>query len=114
MEIIIGVILLGGIVYFAYIVLNKERADGTHPLDSITTPVEEKQPAEVYEPVNVLHVQGITVKAVESTPAPASKARKAPAKKVADGNHHIKVAGNMTANVVKQAKKRVPAKPASK
>jgi hypothetical protein len=105
MEIIIGVILLGGIVYFAYIVLNKERADGTHPLDSITTPVEEKQPAEVYEPVNVLHVQGITVKAVEPTSAPAPKARKAPAKKVA---------GNVTANVVKQAKKRVPAKPASK
>ena len=105
MEIIIGVILLGGIVYFAYIVLNKEKADGTHPLDSVTKPVEEKQPAEVYEPVNVLHVQGITVKAVESTPAPAPKARKAPAKKVA---------GNVTANVVKQAKKRVPAKPASK
>jgi hypothetical protein len=103
MEIIIGVILLGGIVYFAYIVLNKERADGTHPLDSVTKPVEEKQPAEVYEPVNVLHGQGITVKAVEPTPAP--KARKAPAKKVA---------GNVTANVVKQAKKRVPAKPASK
>jgi Pyruvate/2-oxoacid:ferredoxin oxidoreductase gamma subunit len=105
MEIIIGVILLGGIVYFAYTVLNKERADGTHPLDSVTKPVEEKQPAEVYEPVNVLHVQGITVKAVEPTPAPAPKARKAPAKKVA---------GNVTANVVKQAKKRVPAKPASK
>jgi len=95
MEIIIGVILLGGIVYFAYTVLNKERADGTHPLDSVTKPVEEKQPAEVYEPV----------KAVEPTPAPAPKARKAPAKKVA---------GNVTANVVKQAKKRVPAKPASK
>jgi hypothetical protein len=105
MEIIIGVILLGGIVYFAYTVLNKERADGTHPLDSVTKPVEEKQPAEVYEPVNVLHVQGITVKAVEPTPAPAPKTRKAPAKKVA---------GNVTANVVKQAKKRVPAKPASK
>lgn len=95
MEIIIGVILLCGIVYFAYIVLNKERADGTHPLDSITKPVEEKQPAEVYEPVKV----------VEPTPAPAPKARKAPAKKVA---------GNVTATVAKQAKKRVPAKPASK
>jgi Pyruvate/2-oxoacid:ferredoxin oxidoreductase gamma subunit len=105
MEIIIGVIIFSGIAYFAYLILNKEKADGTHPLDSVTKPVEEKQPAEVYEPVNVLHVQGITVKAVESTPAPASKARKAPAKKVA---------GNVTANVVKQAKKRVPAKPASK
>jgi hypothetical protein len=105
MEIIIGVIIFSGIAYFAYLILNKEKADGTHPLDSVTKPVEEKQPAEVYEPVNVLHVQGITVKAVEPTPAPAPKARKAPAKKVA---------GNVTANVVKQAKKRVPAKPASK
>ena len=95
MEIIIGVIIFGGIAYFAYLILNKERADGTHPLDSITKPVEEKQPAEVYEPVNV----------VESTPAPEPKARKAPAKKVA---------GNVTATVAKQAKKRVPAKPASK
>ena len=104
MEIIIGVILLGGIVYFAYTVLNKERADGTHPLDSVTKPVEEKQPAEVYEPVKFPDPQqASTVKAVEPTPAP--KARKAPAKKVA---------GNVTANVVKQAKKRVPAKPASK
>jgi len=97
MEIIIGVIILGGIVYIAYNHLNKEKADGTHPLDSITKPVEEKQPAEVYEPVKV----------VEPTPAPAPapKARKAPAKKVA---------GNVTANVAKQAKKRAPAKPASK
>ena len=95
MEIIIGVILLCGIVYFAYIVLNKEKADGTHPLDSITKPVEEKQPAEVYEPVNF----------PELAPAPAPKATKAPAKKVA---------GNVTATVAKQAKKRVPAKPASK
>ena len=81
MEIIIGVILLCGIVYFAYIVLNKERADGTHPLD--------------YEPVNF----------PELAPAPAPKATKAPAKKVA---------GNVTATVAKQAKKRVPAKPVSK
>ena len=92
MEIIIGVIIFSGIAYFAYLILNKEKADGTHPLDSIT-----KQPAEVYEPVKV----------VEPTPAPAPapKARKAPAKKVA---------GNVTATVAKQAKKRVPAKPVSK
>ena len=99
MEIIIGVILLCGIVYFAYIVLNKERADGTHPLDSITKPVEEKQPAEVYEPVYE------PVKVADGHRHPAPKARKAPAKKVA---------GNVTATVAKQAKKRVPAKPASK
>jgi hypothetical protein len=105
MEIIIGILILGGIVYIAYNHLNKEKADGTHPLDSVTKPVEEKQPAEVYEPVKVQHVQGIAVKAAEPTPAPAPKARKAPAKKVA---------GNVTANVVKQAKKRVPAKTVSK
>ena len=43
MEIIIGVIIFGGIDYFAYLILNKEKADGTHPLDSITKPVEEKK-----------------------------------------------------------------------
>lgn len=91
MEIIIGVIILGGIIYIAYTHMNKEKVDGTHPLDSITKPVEEKQPAEVYEPVNF----------AEPAPAPAPvKAKKAPVKKVA---------GNVTANVVKQAKKRAPA-----
>lgn len=91
MEIIIGIIILGGIVYLAYNHLNKERADGTHPLDSVTKPVEEKQPAEVYEPV----------KDVEPTPAPAPvKAKKAPAKKAP-----AKVAS-------KQAKKKSPAKTA--
>lgn len=89
MEIIIGIIILGGIVYIAYNHLNKEKADGTHPLDSVTKPVEEKQPAEVYEPV----------KAVEPTPAPAPvKAKRAPAKKAP-----AKVAA-------KQAKKKSPAK----
>lgn len=90
MEIIIGIAILGGILYIAYNHLNKEKADGSHPLDSVTKTVEEKQPAEVYEPVKV----------IESTPAPAPvKAKKAPAKKVA---------GNVTANVAKQAKKRAP------
>lgn len=89
MEIIIGIIILGGIVYIAYNHLNKEKADGTHPLDSVTKPVEEKQPAEVYEPVA----------AVEPTPAPAPvKAKRAPAKKAP-----AKVAA-------KQAKKKSPAK----
>lgn len=89
MEIIIGVVILGGILYLAYNHLNKEKADGTHPLDSVAKPVEEKQPAEVYEPVKV----------VEPTPAPAPvKAKRAPAKKAP-----VKVAS-------KQAKKKSPAK----
>ncbi len=89
MEIIIGIVILGGIVYLAYNHLNKEKADGSHPLDSVTKPVEEKQPAEVYEPVKV----------VEPTPAPAPvKAKRAPAKKAP-----AKVAA-------KQAKKKSPAK----
>ena len=88
MEIIIGIVILGGILYIAYNHLNKEKADGSHPLDSVTKTVEEKQPAEVYEPVKV----------VEPVVTPV-KAKKAPAKKVA---------GNVTANVVKQAKKRAP------
>lgn len=89
MEIIIGIVILGGIVYLAYNHLNKEKADGSHPLDSVTKPVEEKQPAEVYEPVA----------AVEPTPAPAPvKAKRAPAKKAP-----AKVAS-------KQAKKKSPAK----
>jgi hypothetical protein len=89
MEIIIGVVILGGVLYLAYNHLNKEKADGTHPLDSVAKPVEEKQPAEVYEPVKV----------VEPTPAPAPvKAKRAPAKKAP-----VKVAS-------KQAKKKSPAK----
>ncbi len=93
MEIIIGIIILGGIVYIAYNHLNKEKADGTHPLDSVTKPVEEKQPAEVYEPVKV----------VEPTPAPAPKAKKAPVKKE-------QPAAKATKTVAQQAKERPPAK----
>ena len=89
MEIIIGIVILGGILFIAYNHLNREKVDGTHPLDSVTKPVEEKQPAEVYEPVA----------AVEPTPAPAPvKAKRAPAKKAP-----AKVAA-------KQAKKKSPAK----
>ena len=92
MEIIIGVIVFGVIGYFIYNSLNKEKADGSHPLDSIAKPVEEKQPAEVYEPVKTV---------VEPTPAPAPvKAKKAPAKKAP------------AKPAAKQAKKKSPAKTA--
>ncbi len=45
MEIIIGLIVLGVIAYFGYKHLNKEKADGSHPLDSVTVaPVVETVP----------------------------------------------------------------------
>jgi hypothetical protein len=36
MELIIGILVLGGIGYVAYTWFNKEKADGSHPLDSAT------------------------------------------------------------------------------
>lgn len=45
MEIIIGLVVLGVIAYFGYKHLNKEKADGSHPLDSVTAaPVVETVP----------------------------------------------------------------------
>ncbi len=36
MELIIGILVLGGIGYVAYTWFNKEKADGSHPLDAAT------------------------------------------------------------------------------
>lgn len=36
MELIIGILVLGGIGYVAYTWFNKEKADGGHPLDAAT------------------------------------------------------------------------------
>ena len=42
MEIVLGVLVIAVLGYFVYQSLNKEKADGSHPLDSVTpktTPV---------------------------------------------------------------------------
>ena len=67
MEIIIGLVVLGVIAYFGYKHFNKEKADGSHPLDSVTVaPVVEAAPVAV-EPAKDL---GGAQNRVEA-PAPA-------------------------------------------
>lgn len=45
MEIIIGIIVLGIIVYVGYTILNKETQDGKHPLDAATQAPYKVEPA---------------------------------------------------------------------
>ena len=82
MELIIAIIALGVIVAVGYKVLNKENADGSHPLDAST-----KAPYKVEPPVPTTKVDGI-------------------------GHETITVAPVLTEAVeVKPAKKKAPAKP---
>lgn len=76
MEIIIAVVVLGIVAYWAYNALNKEKSDGSHALDAVTKPVE-KAP----EPVVATPVAAVVPEAVVETPAPVVEAK--PAKKVA-------------------------------
>ena len=68
MEIVIAVVVIGLLGYWAYTNFNKEKPDGSHPLDQFTKPVEAAPPAPVAEPVRVEAV------------APAVKKPRAPAK----------------------------------
>ena len=68
MEIIIAVIVIGLLGYWAYTNFNKEKPNGSHVLDTFTKPVEVAPPAPVAEPVRV------------ETVAPAVKKPRAPAK----------------------------------
>jgi hypothetical protein len=68
MEILITVIVIGLLGYWAYTNFNKEKSDGSHGLDTFTKPVEVVPPAPVAEPVRVEAV------------APAVKKPRAPAK----------------------------------
>ncbi len=70
MEIVIAVIVIGLLGYWAYTNFNKEKPDGSHVLDTFTKPTEvaPPAPAPVAEPVKVEAV------------APAVKKPRAPAK----------------------------------
>jgi hypothetical protein len=74
MEIVIAAVVIGLIGYWAYTHFNKEKADGSHVLDTFTKPVEVAPPA----PVSKLVVDGHG-DVHESAPAP--KAKRAPAAK---------------------------------
>ena len=70
MEIVIAVVVIGLLGYWAYTNFNKEKDDGSHVLDTFTKPAEPVPPAPVAEPVKVETV----------AKAPAVKKPRAPAK----------------------------------
>lgn len=72
MEIIIAVAILGLIGYWAYSALNKEKSDGSHPLDSVAKPAEEKSP----EPV-VAKVEEVVAEVKEVAKKTTTRAKKA-------------------------------------
>ena len=84
MEIVIAVIVIILLGYWAYTNFNKEKADGSHVLDTFTKPTEVVPPAPVAEPVKVEAVAPVPVAkapAVKKPRAPARpRAKKTPAK----------------------------------
>jgi hypothetical protein len=84
MEIVIAVVVIGLVVYWGYTHFNKEKADGTHFLDTLAKPVEVASPAPVAEPAKVEAVAPVPVAkapAVKKPRAPAKpRAKKTPAK----------------------------------
>ena len=82
MEIVIAVIVILLLGYWAYTNFNKEKADGSHVLDTFTKPAEVAPPAPVAEPVKVEAVAPVAkAPAVKKPRAPAKpRAKKTPAK----------------------------------
>jgi len=82
MEIVLAVIVIVLIGYWAYTVFNKEKPDGSYVLDTFTKPAEVVPPAPVAEPVKVEAVAPATkAPAVKKPRAPAKpRAKKTPAK----------------------------------
>lgn len=72
MEIVIAVVVIGLVGYWAYTHFNKEKTDGSHVLDTLTKAPEPIAPAPVSE-----HVRVEAVAPVE----PATKAKRAPTEK---------------------------------
>jgi hypothetical protein len=95
MELIISIIAVAIIVYFGYeFFLNKEKADGSHPLDSVTTrkepeiePIVVKEatqaPVEPVVPVVTPTKEENDMATKKPAPAPAPAPVKEPAKKAA-------------------------------
>ena len=81
MEIVIAVVVIGLLGYWAYTNFNKEKSDGLHPLDQFTKPVEVAPPAPVAESVKVEAVAPVAkAPAVKKPRAPAKpRAKKTPA-----------------------------------
>ena len=82
MEIVLAVIVIVLLGYWAYTVFNKEKPDGSHVLDTFTKPAEVVPPAPVAEPAKVEAVAPVTkAPAVKKPRAPAKpRAKKTPAK----------------------------------
>ena len=73
MEIVIAVVVIGLLGYWAYTNFNKEKDDGSHVLDTFVKPTEPVPPAPVAEPVKV---EAVT----PAAKAPVVKKPRAPAK----------------------------------
>jgi len=78
MEIVIAVIVIGLLGYWAYTNFNKEKSGESHVLDTLTKPVEVVPPEPVAEPVKVEAVTPVAP--VLDTKAPVVKKPRAPAK----------------------------------
>ena len=76
MEIVLAVIVIGLVGYWAYTVFNKEKPDGSHVLDTFIKPTEVASP--IAEPIKVEAVAPVAPVPVAT--APAVKKPRAPAK----------------------------------
>ena len=104
MEIIIGVVVLGIIAYWAFTALNKEKSDGSHALDVLTKPVEKATEPVVATPVAAVVPEAV----VATTPAPVADAKptkKAPAKPKAPAKVAAKAPAKVAAKAPAKAKK---------
>jgi len=79
MEIVIAVIVIILLGYWAYTNFNKEKPDGSHVLDTFIKPTEVAPPAPVAEPVRVEAVAPVAKAPVVKKPrAPAKPRAKKP------------------------------------
>ena len=81
MEIIIVVIVIGLIGYWAYTIFNKQNPDGSHTLDTLTKPVE-SAPYKVPEPSAEVKFVAEMFDAIHDTDKPVvTPAKQPPAKR---------------------------------